>query len=219
MLKEWDEFFQAEKKKAYFPKLIAKINQERANNTVYPRAEDVFRLFDLIKPEEIKVIIIGQDPYHQKGQANGIAFSTTNDVRTPPSLKNIFKELQDDLQIDHTKNNDLSGWVKQGVFLINTTLTVNKSQPGSHANFGWEQFVNNCLEFINKHSNIYVYVLFGNWAKKTYNNLKFNNNSIKLEFGHPSPFSYYKFFKGTKPFSKINLELKKLNQIEIDWTQ
>ncbi|AVP49533.1 uracil-DNA glycosylase [Williamsoniiplasma luminosum] len=217
MLKEWNEFFEEEKKQPYFQELMVKIEQEKIHNIIYPAEENIFKIFDLIKPDEVKVIIIGQDPYHGKNQANGIAFSTSNAVKTPPSLRNIFKELKADLAIDHFENNDLSGWVKQGVFLINSTLTVSESKPGSHANFGWEKFMNNCLKFLNKNSTIYIYVLFGNWAKKTYNTLKFSSNNIKLEFGHPSPFSYEKFFKGTKPFSKINCELRKLNKTEINW--
>lgn len=220
ILKEWLPFFEQEIIKPYWNELKTKIETEKLNHQVFPQEEDVFRLFSLIKPKDVKVVIIGQDPYHGLHQANGIAFSVSNQVNTPPSLKNIFKELQEDLQVNHYSNNDLSGWVEQGVFLINTCLTVNQSLPGSHQNFGWEIFVKNCLEYLNKKNDLIIYVLFGKWAKNTYNNLQaVNKRSFLIESGHPSPFSYEKYFKGTKPFSKINQILVNQNYQPIDWSK
>ncbi|AHI52370.1 uracil-DNA glycosylase [Spiroplasma culicicola] len=185
-------------------------------NNVFPPKENIFRIFTLIKPEDVKIVIIGQDPYHTKGSANGIAFSVSNNVKTPPSLKNIFKELKNDLNIDHFDNNDLSQWVKQGVLLINTIFTVKESQPGSHKNIGWEQIVVKILNCINKINTNIIYCLWGNYAKNLYNNLDTKSEYCIISM-HPSPFSYKNGFENSKPFSKINGILNEMRIRTIDW--
>lgn len=187
-------------------------------DTVYPKKEDCLCLFDLIDPNDIKVVIIGQDPYHNPNQANGIAFSASNEIKTPKSLINIFKELKSDLKIEHFDNNDLSGWVKQGVLLINTCWTVIKNNPGSHAKLGWQLIVSDILNSLNKDNSNIVYCLWGNYAKGVYEKLEFKTNNV-ISSAHPSPFSCLKGFKGTKPFSKINTILLNNNLEPIDWSK
>ncbi len=193
------------------------LNKIESFEYIYPKKDDIFRVFKLIKPKDIKVIIIGQDPYHGKKQANGIAFSVSNSVRTPPSLKNIFKELKSDLGIDHFQNNDLSNWVKQGVFLINSSLTVEKGLPNSHKDLGWDKVILKILNEINNLNENIIYCLWGNFAKKLYNSLVFKNEEKIIFSAHPSPFSFKNGFENSKPFSKINSMLKKNNDEEIYW--
>ncbi|ATZ20778.1 uracil-DNA glycosylase [Mesoplasma coleopterae] len=186
--------------------------------TIYPLREDCLRLFDLISPKEVKVVIIGQDPYHNPKQANGIAFSANNEIKTPKSLINIFKELDSDLNIKHYDNNDLSGWVKQGVLLINTCWTVIENNPGSHAKLGWQEIVSDILSNLNKNNPNLVYCLWGNYAKGVYEKLEFKTSNV-ISSAHPSPFSYLKGFKETKPFSKINAILLNNDLEPIDWSK
>ncbi|WP_422398151.1 uracil-DNA glycosylase [Spiroplasma endosymbiont of Diplazon laetatorius] len=212
--KEWLELFDQENIYEDIESIFSKINNLK---NVYPPKEDIFRVFKLIKPSEIKVVIIGQDPYHGEKQANGIAFSVSNQVKTPPSLKNIFKELKNDLGIDHTKNNDLSGWVDQGVFLINSCLTVEKANPNSHKDLGWDKVIIKILNCLNKINKDIIYCLWGNYAKKIYNSLVYKNEQRIIFSAHPSPFSFKNGFEDSKFFSKINLMLKSTNKKEIDW--
>ncbi|QBQ07229.1 uracil-DNA glycosylase [Spiroplasma gladiatoris] len=186
-------------------------------NNVYPPKEEIFRVFELIDFKDVKVIILGQDPYHSDLVANGIAFSASNKVKTPRSLANIFKELNNDLGIDHFNNNDLSGWVKQGVLLLNTCLTVQKSLPGSHTNIGWEQIIIKIIKILSKNNNL-IYCLWGNFAKNLYNILNINSEFV-IKSAHPSPFSYKKGFENSKPFSIINNYLISLKLEKIDWTK
>lgn len=185
-------------------------------NNVYPTYEEIFRVFELVDVPEVQVVILGQDPYHKPGVANGIAFSCANNINAPPSLKNIFKELKNDLDIDHTLNNDLSSWVKQGVLLLNTCLTVEKGKPGSHKNLGWEELIIKILNQLNKQNKNIIYCLWGNHAKNLYNNLEYLNELVIFS-AHPSPFSYKKGFEGSKPFSKINNILSCLGKNPINW--
>lgn len=219
ILKEWEPFFKQEQEKDYWAKLQINIKKASINHKIYPEKQNIFSLFKLVKPEDVKVVIIGQDPYHGDKQANGIAFSVSNEVIAPPSLKNIFNELKNDLDIDHFSNNDLSKWVEQGVFLINTSLTVNAGEPNSHKDFGWNEFVNNCLNYLNAKKTTIVYCLFGKYALNAYNNLNNITEKKVVIVGHPSPYSYEKYFKGTKPFSKINKILKFNNLLDIDWSK
>ncbi|WP_164919777.1 uracil-DNA glycosylase [Mesoplasma florum] len=190
----------------------------KTNEKIYPSKEDCLRLFDLISPDEIKVVIIGQDPYHNPKQANGIAFSASKDIKTPKSLINIFKELENDLGIKHYDNNDLSNWVKQGVLLINTCWTVIENQPGSHSKLGWQEIVSDILVNLNKQNPNIVYCLWGNYAKKVYENLEHKANNV-INSAHPSPFSYLKGFKNSKPFSTINTILVNNSLEPIDWSK
>ncbi|WP_370456485.1 uracil-DNA glycosylase [Spiroplasma sp. BIUS-1] len=212
--KEWLELFEKENIYKDIESILKKIKNYE---NIYPPKEDIFRVFKLINPKDIKVIIIGQDPYHGPNQANGIAFSVSNEVKAPPSLKNIFKELKNDLDIDHFKNNDLSNWVRQGVFLINSCLTVEKGEPNSHKNFGWDVVVTKILNEINKNNKDIIYCLWGNYAKKIYNSFVYKENEKVIFSAHPSPFSFKRGFENSKPFSKINEMLKNINQDVINW--
>ncbi|WP_339029920.1 uracil-DNA glycosylase [Spiroplasma endosymbiont of Cantharis nigra] len=212
--KEWMDLFSA---KDIIKDIESIFNNIESFENIYPEKDDIFRVFKLIKPKDIKVIIIGQDPYHGKKQANGIAFSVSNNVRTPPSLKNIFKELKSDLGIDHFQNNDLSNWVKQGVFLINSSLTVEKGIPNSHKDLGWNKVILKILNEINNLNENIIYCLWGNFAKKLYNSLVCKNEKKIIFSAHPSPFSFKRGFENSKPFSKINLMLKNNNEEKIYW--
>ncbi|PPE06430.1 uracil-DNA glycosylase [Mesoplasma corruscae] len=216
MLKAWKIFFEKTQLDIKINKMIEQIFC--SDKVVYPSKEKVLSLFDLIEPKDIKVVILGQDPYHNPKQANGIAFSASNDVKTPKSLLNIFKELKADLNIDHFYNNDLSGWVKQGVLLINTSWTVIENQPASHAKLGWEDIVIKILNELNIINQNIVYCLWGNYAKKVYEILDYQLSS-KITSAHPSPLSYSRGFKESKPFSKINEILKELGVKPIDWSK
>ncbi|ATZ19077.1 uracil-DNA glycosylase [Williamsoniiplasma somnilux] len=216
---QWKEFFQQERTKSYWTDLEFFVEKEYQQKEIFPSRQNLFSIFENIDPKKIKVVIIGQDPYHGFNQANGIAFSATNNVKTPRSLLNIFKELKSDLGIDHFNNNDLSGWVSQGVFLCNTILTVESSKPLSHANCGWELFTKNCFEYLNQVNSQIVYLLLGNKAKQVYESLSIKSKAKTIIVGHPSPFSFEKFFKDTKPFSKLNKQLVKLNIEPIDWSK
>ncbi|QGS51396.1 uracil-DNA glycosylase [Spiroplasma tabanidicola] len=198
--------------------ISAVINKISDFNNVYPKKEDIFKVFKLLDFENVKVIILGQDPYHTKNVANGIAFSANKSAKTPQSLRNIFKELKNDLYIDHFDNNDLSEWVKQGVLLINTSLTVVESNPGSHADYGWKEIVLKIIKFLyNKNKNI-IFCLWGNFAKNLYNNLNINSDYVIIS-AHPSPFSYKRGFANSKPFSRINSFLDNLGLEVIDWSR
>ncbi|PPE05037.1 uracil-DNA glycosylase [Entomoplasma ellychniae] len=216
MLKAWKIFFEKTQLDIRINNMIEQIFC--SDKVVYPSKEKVLSLFDLIEPKDIKVVIVGQDPYHNPKQANGIAFSASNDVKTPKSLLNIFTELKADLNIDHFYNNDLSGWVKQGVLLINTSWTVIENQPASHAKLGWEDIVIKILNELNIINQNIVYCLWGNYAKKVYEILDYQS-SAKITSAHPSPLSYSRGFKESKPFSKINEILKELGIKPIDWSK
>ncbi|MDP4040119.1 uracil-DNA glycosylase [Mycoplasma mycoides] len=186
-----------------------------SNDIVFPKQKDVLNLFKLSDLNNIKVVIIGQDPYHDFNQANGIAFSS-DALKTPPSLKNIFNELYSDLNIDHFNNNDLTNWVTQGVFLINTCWTVIAHKPNSHNNLGWQKITKKILEQIILHNQNVIFCLWGNFAIKMYDSLLVKSNFV-IKSAHPSPLSY-KGFKNTKPFSQINNLLINLNLDPINWS-
>lgn len=218
ILKAWEPFFLEQQKQPYWPQLWNNLKEAQKRHVIRPQASDIFRLFLLVKPEDVKVVILGQDPYHGRNQADGLAFSVANNLPTPPSLQNIFKELKNDLNINHPQNS-LEGWAKQGVFLLNATLTVNLGEPNSHQNFGWAEFVVNVLRYVHQKNPQVVFLLFGSSAKTTYNKLNLPSPNYVVAVGHPSPFSYDKYFKNSHPFSKVNQILKQLKQIEIDWSQ
>ena len=211
---EWKDFFNEMKKTEYYTKLSEFIIQEYKEKTCYPEYEDIMKAFHLTDYNKIKCVIIGQDPYHTKRYANGLAFSVSNDMRISPSLKNIFKELYDDLGIKRT-NSDLSDWAKDGVLLLNASLTVIEGNPGSHMIY-WEKFTNGVIKFIEKNDKPIVYILWGNFAKSK----KFlisNKNHFIIESTHPSPLGAHKGFFGSKPFSKCNEILRKNDMQEIKW--
>lgn len=186
------------------------------NKKVYPSYENIFRALNLTQFKDVKVVIIGQDPYHGENEANGLAFSISKEVKITPSLRNIFKELKNDLNIDRT-NTDLSSWAKQGVLLLNSILTVEKDTPLSHSNIGWQEITNYIIKYISSNKNNVVFILWGNFAKQ-YKEIIDNSKHLIIESAHPSPFSANRGFFNSKPFSRTNNYLKKNNQSVIDWS-
>lgn len=201
----WKDLIEVEQQKPYFKELMKKVNDARTNHIVYPDDVDIYNAFTLTPFNKVKVVIIGQDPYHQPNQAHGLAFSTL-DTKTPKSLINIKKELLDDLDIPITPNNDLTNWAKEGVLLLNTILTVEQSKPLSHKGFGWEDFTLNLFKELTKVERPLVFILWGNHAKQYEKYIK-NTNHLVLKAPHPSPLSSYRGFFGSKPFSKTNAYL------------
>ena len=211
----WDEVLQDEMKKDYFGYIKNFVKEERLNKTIYPPAEDLFNAFKLTDFKDIKVVILGQDPYHGEKEAMGLSFSVRRGVRTPPSLRNIFKELKDDLGIERI-DTDLSDWAKQGVFLLNTVLTVEKDKANSHKDIGWEIFTDYVIKQINDKLDNVVFILWGRQARDK-KRLITNSTHYIIESAHPSPLSAYNGFFGSKPFSKTNDYLKKNNRGEINF--
>jgi len=187
-----------------------------AKSLVYPNSKDIFKALQLTPFEKIKVVILGQDPYHNEGQANGLAFSVQKDTKIPPSLRNIYKELNSDLGIEIPKHGDLSKWSKEGVLLLNSILTVEAHKPASHRNIGWEEYTDEIVKRINEEKKHIVFILWGNYAqeKGTYID---ENKHLVIRSPHPSPFSARKGFFGSKPFSKCNIYLEENGIGEIDW--
>ena len=183
---------------------------------IYPPMNKIFIAFNLTPLNKVKVVIVGQDPYHGEGQANGLSFSVEKFKKIPPSLQNIFKELFDDLRITSPQNGDLQNWAHQGVLMLNTSLTVEKGMPGSHQGKGWEKFTDSVLRVINKKRYNVVFILWGKKAQEKCNFID-KNNHLLLESAHPSPFSAHNGFFGSKPFSKTNNYLKQKNIEPIDW--
>ena len=198
----WDLVLHDEMQKSYFKYIKDFIKEERLSKTIYPPAKDLFNAFRLTDFKDIKVVILGQDPYHGEKEAMGLSFSVRRGVRTPPSLRNIFKELKDDLKIERT-DTDLSDWAKQGVFLLNTVLTVEKNKANSHKDIGWEIFTDFVIKQINDKLNNVVFILWGRQARDK-KRLITNPSHYIIESAHPSPLSAYNGFFGSKPFSKTN---------------
>ncbi|WP_339022799.1 uracil-DNA glycosylase [Spiroplasma endosymbiont of Crioceris asparagi] len=186
-------------------------------DSFFPCEKDIFKIFNILEPKDIKVIIIGQDPYYKKGQATGIAFSVENNIKMPPSLKNIFKELKNDLGIDHFKNSNLTGWVKQGVFLFNAIWTVENEKPGSHKNIGWIELTIELFDKLYEFNPHIIFCAWGNEAKNIIKRLRVKPINL-IESSHPSPLGFYKGFSGSKPFSKINEILINNGDKKIDFT-
>ncbi len=214
--KEWYNVLHQEIQKKYFLKLTHFINKEYKNNIIYPEKQNIFNAFNLCSFKNIKVVILGQDPYHQIEQANGLAFSVKKNIKTPPSLKNIFKELSEDIKCNTPKKGDLSNWAKQGVLLLNSVLTVREKEAGSHKNKGWEIFTNNIISTISKEKKGIIFMLWGNYAKEKTSFIDDSKHYI-LTAAHPSPLSAYNGFFGCKHFSKTNLILKQQNKKTINW--
>lgn len=205
---DWKPFFK--RQETNLKNILSKID---FTEIVYPSKENIFNSFNLCSYNDVKVVIIGQDPYHNEGQAQGLAFSVPKGFPLPPSLKNIYKELEDDLGIINT-NGDLTSWAEQGVFLINTSLTVEKNKPMSHSKIGWQDFVMEAIKEINKKENV-IFILWGGEAKKFKKIISSKNHII--ESAHPSPLSCYRGFYGSKPFSNINKILLDNNLDLINW--
>lgn len=211
----WDLVLQEEMKKSYFRYIKDFIKEERLSKTIYPPANDLFNAFKLTDFKDIKVVILGQDPYHGEKEAMGLSFSVRRGVRTPPSLRNIFKELKDDIGIER-EDTDLSSLAKQGVFLLNTVLTVEKDKANSHKDIGWEIFTDFVIKQINEKLNNVVFILWGRSARDK-KKLITNPSHYIIESAHPSPLSAYNGFFGSKPFSKTNEYLIKVGKTPIDF--
>ena len=213
---KWDELLKEEINKEYFIDLMNYVKEEYKNKTVYPKQSEVFNAFRYTDFDNVKVVILGQDPYHGPNQAEGLSFSVSNSVLKPPSLKNIFKELENDLGIQFPEVNSLKPWAKEGVLLLNAVLTVEEHQPTSHKNKGWETFTDEIIRIINKKEEPVVFILWGAYARAK-KDLITNPKHLIIESAHPSPFSARNGFFGSKPFSKTNEFLKKNGIKEIDW--
>ena len=210
---DWDNILKDEYDKEYFKNLINKVNEEYLKNTCYPSKENIFRALRLTTYDNIKVVIIGQDPYHGEHEANGLAFSVFNGVKCPPSLQNIFKELYSDLGIKRS-NTDLTDWAEQGILMLNTLLSVEKDKPLSHKDFGWEIFTDEIIKKIALKKDKVIFLLWGNYARSKKSLV---GNHYVIESAHPSPLSASRGFFGSKPFSKINELLKSEGKKEINW--
>lgn len=213
---DWLPAVNAEFKKPYYKDLYKFVKEEYSKNVVFPPSEDIFNALHLTPLSEVKVLILGQDPYHNYNQAHGLCFSVLPGNDTPPSLVNIYKELQDDLGCYVPNNGYLVKWAKQGVLMLNTVLTVRAHQANSHAGHGWEQFTDAIIEAVNKEDRPIVYMLWGSPAQRKASMLN-NPKHLILKAPHPSPLSAYRGFFGCKHFSKCN-EFLKANGIEpVDW--
>ena len=214
---QWDELLCEEFKKEYYLKLREFLKIEYANYRIFPSMYDIFNALKYTDYKDVKVVILGQDPYHEIGQAHVLCFSVLDHVPLPASLKNIFKELTTDLNIPYPKTGNLTKWAKQGVLLLNTVLTVREHYANSHKNKGWEIFTNQVIELLNQRDESIIFVLWGNDAKQK-KSLITNPKHFILTASHPSPLSAFNGFFGCKHFSKINEILQKNHQLPIDWS-
>lgn len=214
--KSWEKLLKEEFGKEYFLNLTNFVKQEYKTHTVYPRGKDIFKAFDYCPADKVKVVILGQDPYHGTGQANGLCFSVPEEIAIPPSLINIYKEIKSDLSKDIPKTGNLEHWAKQGVLLLNATLTVRARQAGSHQNKGWETFTDTVIEKISQEKEHIVFLLWGAYAQKKGQVIDASKHHILIS-PHPSPFSAHTGFLGNKHFSKTNEFLKSKGLKEINW--
>lgn len=213
---DWAPLLEREFSKEYYQQLRQFLKNEYEANTIFPQMNDVFNALHYTPFAEVKVVILGQDPYHGPNQAHGLSFSVQSGVKQPPSLVNIFKELQDDLGITPPNHGCLIDWTKQGVLLLNTVLTVRAGQAHSHRNKGWEHFTDKVITTLNKKSHPVVYILWGNAAQKKKALIDTTKHYI-IKAPHPSPLSAYRGFFGSKPFSKTNEHLRNESLKEINW--
>lgn len=213
----WKKALEEEFGKDYFANLAAFVREEYAIGKVYPAPRNIFRAFELAPFEKVKVVILGQDPYHGAGQANGLSFAVNPGVRPPPSLQNIFKEIETDLgkSLAHT-DGDLTRWAEQGVLLLNATLTVHAGRAGSHQGRGWELFTDAAIKALAEQREHLVFILWGNYARQKGTHIDRTKHCV-IESAHPSPFSAANGFFGRKPFSTANAYLKQHGEKEIDW--
>lgn len=213
----WKNILQSEFEKPYFTNLIHFVKSEYQSHQCFPKGSDIFSAFDHCSFDKLKIVVIGQDPYHGPGQANGLCFSVHDGITHPPSLINIFKEIQTDLEKPYPQSGDLSKWADQGVLLLNATLTVRAHQAGSHQKKGWEQFTDAVIQQISEHKEGVIFLLWGGFAKKKGAKIDKTKHHI-LTSGHPSPLSANRgYWFGNKHFSKTNKLLQEMNQSVIDW--
>ena len=211
----WTEILAPIKNTEYFTELWEKVKEEYQTTKCFPPKDQIFRAIELTPFDKVKVVIIGQDPYHNDNQANGLCFSVSDKVKAPPSRKNIFKELEDDLGIKKTSN-ELEMWAKQGVLLLNATLTVRAHEANSHKDLGWEQFTDFIIKEISDKKENVVFVLWGAFAQKKAGLIDASKHFV-IQSAHPSPFSVHKGFFGSRPFSKINQFLEEKGKEPINW--
>ncbi len=215
-LTQWHKELANEQKKQYFKQLSEKLKAEYDKYVIYPSKENIFNAFKATPFDKTKVVILGQDPYHQPGQAHGLSFSVNDGVKFPKSLQNIFKELRDDLSVDIPFSGNLSKWSKQGVLLLNTGLTVRKDQANSHKSLGWQKLTDKVIEILGAREKPLVFIL---WGKNAEAKKKFIAPHHKIiSSAHPSPLSSYRGFFGSKPFSQTNDFLKSIGEKPINWT-
>lgn len=213
----WEEVIDLEKQKDYYKSLKQEIDKRYETTRVFPEKTNIFKAFSLTKLDNLKIVILGQDPYHGYGQAQGLAFSTPSNIKNPPSMQNILQEIAGDLQRPSVcLDGDLTTWAEQGVLLLNTVLTVEEAKAGSHQKLGWEIFTDNIIKYISQNCSDIVFLLWGSPAIKKSNLIDANKHHI-LTSVHPSPLSAYRGFLGCKHFSKTNQILKNLNKEEINW--
>lgn len=212
---DWDNVLKEEYEKDYFCKIKDVVRSEYKSKTIFPPADRVFYAFRMTTYKDTRVVILGQDPYHGEGEANGLCFSVNRGIKMPPSLKNIYKELYSDLGIERT-DTDLSDWSKSGVLLLNSVLTVEKDKPASHKFVGWEEFTDSVIKKLNEKEEPVVFILWGNFAKGKMKYIT-NPKHLVISSAHPSPFSVNYGFFGSKPFSRTNEFLKKNGLKEIEW--
>jgi len=213
--KNWAELLKEEFQKQYFKDLQEFLQDEYSTRTIYPSMENIFNALNAVKYDDVKVVIIGQDPYHEPNQAHGLAFSVQDGVEIPPSLVNIYKEIEDDLGIQCEKTGNLTRWAKQGVLLLNTSLTVRRAQANSHRGKGWETFTNEIIKLLSKREEPMVFILWGSNAQAFAPEIA--SQHLILKAPHPSPLSAYRGFFGCKHFSKTNDFLISHNKTPIDW--
>ena len=214
--KSWQEVLQTEFDKPYFENLVGFVKQEYASNTIFPPAGQIFNAFNTCPFNNVKVVILGQDPYHGPGQAHGLCFSVNDGIQFPPSLQNIFKEITSDLGIPAPKTGNLTRWAEQGVLLLNATLTVRASQAGSHQGKGWEEFTDAVIKIISEKAENVVFILWGSYAIKKKSLINASKHCI-LTAPHPSPLSSYRGFFGCKHFSQTNTYLTSKGKTPIEW--
>lgn len=213
--KKWDIILDSEFKKDYFKKLGTFVKNEYKNKICFPQYNNIFNALRYTDYDEVKVVILGQDPYHGENEAMGLSFSVPNNIKRPPSLINILKELENDLGIKK-ETNDLTGWANQGVLLLNSIMSVEKDKPLSHKGKGWEEFTDNIIKKLNERKEKMIFVLWGSYAKSK---KEFITNHPTIESVHPSPLSANRGFMGSRPFSQINQFLKNNNYEPIDWSK
>lgn len=213
---DWNPVLREEFEKDYWRELMAFVLAERQAHEVYPPHDDVFAALHLTALTDVKAVILGQDPYHGPGQAHGLCFSVRPSVRIPPSLRNIHKELADDLGIATPPHGNLEAWARQGVLLLNTTLTVRAHEAASHQGHGWERFTDEVLRMVNQQQQRVVFILWGASARKKRSLVDLSRHTV-LEAPHPSPLSAHRGFFGTKPFSATNAALVEAGRSPIDW--
>ena len=215
---DWKELLAPEFEKPYFVALTDFVRQESATRRIYPRGSNIFRAFDKCPFDRLKVVIIGQDPYHGPGQANGLCFSVADGIPFPPSLQNIYKELEADLSVPAAKNGDLTSWARQGVFLLNTVLSVQAHRANAHKDFGWQTFTDAVIAALGSLPQPIAFLLWGAQAQKKAAIIRESPHPrLILESPHPSPLSAYRGFFGSRPFSQVNAFLLSCGFPAIDW--